>query len=424
MIRLPVADASAAVTEPVPASDHAAAIAPSVTPANWMQPPFNHWSLQHVEQILPTAAVARGEQSSTALPGDERDLGAVRFMSAAGRDRSITEWLDTSHTDGFIVVQAGRIVFEAYRNGMGPRTRHLSFSITKSVTGILAGILVDAGDLDPSRDVVTYVPELRDSGFAGYTVRELLDMQASIDWHEDYADPNGTWRQWKIAIGWLPGEGSADSAPVGNFGFLPTLQRDSTADRAGAGGFRYVSPVAEVVGWVLERAGGMPLAQLLSRKLWGPLGAEHDAYITIDRSGASAAAGGFGATLRDLARFGQMLLDDGRVGDRRIVSRQWIDDIRFNGDNAAWRAGQYRGYWNPDGAYRSFWYVSGDSHGTFEGIGIHGQRMIINPARRRVIVRLSSYPVAASREDYDLGSRAVAALGAALDAQLDGAPSR
>lgn len=392
-----------------------------------MQPPFNRWSLQHVPQILPTAVVRRDDRPLSALPRDIRDLGAVRFTSATDRDQSISEWLDTSHTDGFIVLQDGRIVFEAYRNGMGAHTRHLSFSITKSIIGVLVGILVDGGRLDPARDVVDYVPELRDSGFAGYTVRALLDMQAAIDWHEDYADPGGAWRRWKIAIGWLPDEGFTGDGVVGNFGFLPTLRRDlagdQAGDQAGSGRFRYVSPVAEVVGWALERAGGAPLAELLSRKLWAPLGAAHDAYITTDRSGASAAAGGFGATLRDLARFGQMVLDDGRAGGHRVVSREWIADIRCNGDNAAWRGGQYRGYWNPDGAYRSFWYVSGDADGSFEGIGIHGQRLIVNPAKRRVIVRLSSYPDAVSRADYDLGSRAVAALGAALDTQFDGASS-
>ncbi len=411
-----VTNAAAAAQEPVIAADVSVAIEQSATLANWMQPPFNRWSLQHVPQILPTAVVRRNDRLSSVLPRDIRGLGAVRFASAADRTQSISEWLDASGTDGFIVLQDGRIVFEAYRNDMGPQTRHLSFSVTKSVIGVLAGILVDGGDLDPARDVVSYVPELRGSGFAGYTVRELLDMQAAIDWHEDYADPNGAWRRWKVAIGWLPGEGSANVEPVGNFGFLPSLQRDS----AGTGGFRYVSPAADVVGWVLERAGGLPLAELLSRKLWAPLGAADDAYIMTDRSGAAAAAGGFGATLRDLARFGQMVLDEGRVDGRRIVSREWIADIRFNGDNAAWRGGQYRGRWNPDGAYRSFWYVSGDADGSLEAIGIHGQRLIVNPAKRRVIVRLSSGPDAVSRADYDLGSRVIAALDTALEAM----PSR
>jgi len=381
-----------------------------VTLANWMTPPFNRWSLLHIPQILPTATVYRGAGPIAELPSRKRDLGAIRFVSASGKTLSISEWLTTSYTDGFIVLQNGRIVFEAYLNNMRPRTRHLSYSISKSVIGILAGILVDDGDLDLTRNVEEYVPELQNSGFAAYTARDLLDMLAAIDWSEDYADPNSSWRRWKDSIGWTPSAEDASNGPQGNYNFLPTLRRDPTWP----GGFKYVSPSAEVVGWVLERAGGMPLAELLSRKLWIPLGGERDAFITTDGSFAPAAAGGFGATLRDLARFGQMTLNNGTFNGQRIVASEWIADIRFNGSNTAWRSGQYRGYWNPDGAYRSFWYVTGDVDGSFEALGIHGQRLHINPARNLIIVRLSSYPEAVSREDYDLNSKAIAAIGLAL----------
>lgn len=381
-----------------------------VTLANWMAPPFNRWSLQHLPQILPTATVYRGNGAVAELRSRKSGLGALRFESATDETLSISEWLAASYTDGFIVMQDGQIVFEVYLNGMRPQTRHLSYSISKSVIGVLAGILVDDGDLDPARKVADYVPELRHSGFAQYTVRDLLDMLAAIEWKEDYADPHGAWRRWKDAIGWTPSAGDAGNPPQGNYSFLPTLRRDPDW----GGGFKYVSPSAEVAGWVLERAGGMPLADLLSTRLWVRLGAERDAYITTDHSYAPAAAGGFGATLRDLARFGQMVLNEGRFNGRQVVSQAWINDIRHNGSNAAWRGGQYRGYWNPDGAYRSFWYVVGDADGSIEAIGIHGQRLHINPAQKLVFVRLSSHPDAANRKDYDLNSKAIAAIRSAL----------
>jgi len=381
-----------------------------VTLANWMTAPFNRWSLQHVAEILPTATIYRGDNSIVSLPTRKRDVGALKFEVAKDEMLSISQWLAMSYTDGFIVMHNGQVIFETYLNNMQPRTAHLSYSISKSVIGILAGILVDAGDLDPTRNVEEYVPELQHSGFAGYTVRELLDMLAAIDWSEDYVDSNSQWRQWKESIGWTPLSGNATDVPEGNYHFLPTLQRDPDWP----GGFNYVSPSAEVLGWVLERAGRMPLAELLSQKLWAPLGAEHNAFITTDRSFAPAAAGGIGTTLRDLARFGQMVLDEGMFNSRRVVSKEWIADIRFNGDNAAWRTGQYRGYWNPDGAYRSFWYVAGDTDGSFDAIGIHGQRLHINPAQNLVVVRLSSTPEAVSRDDYALSSKVIATISSAL----------
>jgi len=388
---------------PVP-SDH------RVTVANWMSPPFNRWSLQHVPQILPTATVDHDGAAIAELPARPRPLGDVRFEPAPGETLSIAEWLAASYTDGFIVLQDGGIVYEAYLNGMQPQTRHLTYSISKSVIGILAGILADNGDLDLARTVEDYVPELRGSGFAGYRVRDLLDMLAAVEWSEDYVDPNSPWRSWKEAIGWLPVAGDPDVATRGNYEFLPTLRRDPDW----RGGFKYVSPSAEVAGWVLERAGGMPLAEQLSRRLWVPLGAQRDAYITTDSSFAPGAAGGFGATLRDLARFGQMVVNEGTFNQRPVVSGAWIEDIRANGSNADWRRGQYRGFWNPDGAYRSFWYVTGDADGSLEAIGIHGQRLHINPERKLVFVRLSSHPEATSRDDYDLTSRAIAAISSAL----------
>ncbi|MDH4022027.1 MAG: beta-lactamase family protein [Gammaproteobacteria bacterium] len=384
-----------------------------VTLANWMSPPFNRWSLQHLPEILPTATVYRSNEPPARLPERKRDLAALRFEVPPGETLSIAEWLAASSTDGFIVVHDGEIAFEAYLNNLRPETHHLTYSISKSVIGIVAGILAGDGSLDVTRKVEAYVPELAGSGFAGYSVRDLLDMQAAIAWQEDYADPNGQWRRWKAAIGWLPAAADAGVAPEGNYSFLRTLPRDP----AWPGGFKYVSPTAEVLGWVLERAGGMPLAGLISHRLWMPLGTEHDAFITTDRSFAAAAAGGFGATLRDLARFGQMVLNDGRFNGRQVVASEWIADIRTNGSNQAWRTGQYRGYWNPEGAYRSLWYVAGDADGSFEAIGIHGQRLHINPARKLVIVRLSSGAEPVSRSDYDLSSRAIAAIGATLSAR-------
>jgi hypothetical protein len=390
-----------------------------VTLGNWMNPPFNRWSLQNVTQVLPTATADRGSGPVAELPVRGSDLANLRFEAAPGKSLSIAGWLAATYTDGFIVMQDGAIVFEAYLNGMQPQTRHLSYSISKSVIGILAGILADTGDLDPELNVEHYVPELKNSGFAGYKVRDLLDMQAAIAWKDDYTDPNGYWRRWKTSIGWIPVTGDGDRRPEGDYDFLPTLQRDPDWH----GGFKYVSPGAEVVGWVLERAGGMPLADLMSQRLWSPLGAERDAYITTDRSFAPAAAGGFGATLRDLARFGQMVLNGGRFNGRQIVSGKWIDDIRFNGSNTAWRTGEYRGFWNPNGAYRSLWYVAGDADGSIEAIGIYGQRLFINPARHLVFVRLSSCPDPVSRNDYDLSSRAIAAISGAL-AQESRQPER
>ena len=181
-----------------------------VTLANWMSPPFNRWSLQHVPEILPTATVYRSNGPPARLPVRTRDLGSLSFEASPGQSVSIAGWLAASYTDGFIVLHDGRIVFETYLNNLRPQSHHLAYSVSKSVIGILAGTLVDDGSLDVARKVEDYVPELKGSGFAGYSVRDLLDMQAAIEWQEDYEDPGGYWRRWKTAIGWTPAAADAD----------------------------------------------------------------------------------------------------------------------------------------------------------------------------------------------------------------------
>src|SRR5699024_11061543 len=159
--------------------------------------------------------------------------------------------------------------------------------------------------------------------FKGATVRQLLDMRTGVAFNEDYSEADGLYQRYRKSTGWTPPD--AGEAP----GDLRAFFAEMTASECPHGGaFRYISPCTDLLGWVIERATGRRYADLMSELIWAPMGAERPAYITLDRLGAPRAAGGVCCTTRDLARVGQLLVENGRG----IVPAGWIEDIATVGD--------------------------------------------------------------------------------------------
>ncbi len=360
--------------------------------SKWDKGPDNRWAFQHISEIIPTANISRGSGAPTVLPRAPKDIAGLVFKNPDGKEMTVKEMLGATYTDGFIVLSEGKVIFEKYYNGMTPGTRHLLMSVSKSVTGTLAGIMVKDGRLKPDAKVVDYIPELKNSpGFADATVREVLDMTTSIVFSEDYDDPKAEVVAHEETMAW---RGRTPLAEKGLYAFAQTIKKDK---REHGELFHYASINTDVLGWLIERASGRRYIDLMSEAIWSKLGAEHDAQLSVDYRGSAVANGGFCITLRDLARFGQMVLDDGRYNGRQIVSSGWIDDIRFNGKNSSWKPTKYGKVW-PDGFYRNQWYVTKDDQGSFFAVGVNGQHIWINPTTRVVIVKFSSYPISAHAE--------------------------
>ena len=221
------------------------------------------------------------------------------------------------YTDGFLVLKDGRILYERYFNGMRPESRHLLQSVSKSLCGVLAGELVESGAVDLDATVSTYVPELWDSAFGDATVSQLLDMTAAVEFNEDYADPDSDVQAQDRAAGWRP---RRIDDPESSYAFLGTLRSSGAHGRS----FQYCSATTDVLAWVLERATGRRYPELLSDELWSRIGAEHDAFVTVDEAGFAFANGGVSVSLRDLARFGHLVLSGGSVGEHRACSADWV----------------------------------------------------------------------------------------------------
>lgn len=373
---------------------------------NWQDPPFNRWAFQHVSNLMPTAQISRGGTSVAQFERAHADLSRIRVKS---NDQEITvaQVLESTYTDGLIVLKDGAIVTEKYYNHMTPHTKHLLMSVSKSLTGTLVGILVEAGKVDPDAPIIEYVPELKSSGYGAATVRNALDMKASVVYREIYDDPDSHVQQHERAAGWRP---PRDGELVGNYQFLTTLEQDGEHGER----FQYCSASTDVLGWVLERASGTSFAELFSREIWTKLGAEHDAYVTVDGFGSPFFNGGINATLRDLARFGQMMLQDGLFNGQHVCPSAWIDDTRNNGDTSAWSHNPIWPQFYPQGNYRNQWYNTKDDHRAYFAVGVHGQHIWIDPIAGVVIVKVSTQPMAAYTTMVRDTLSACAAIGRAL----------
>jgi hypothetical protein len=376
-----------------------------VTLANWRQAPWNTWSFRHVPEIIPVMRIAHDPTGVAALPQAPRALDDLAFTGPGGLHWTLGRMLPRTATDGFLVLHQGRTAFEWYGHDISAGDPHIVFSVSKSITGILAGILVESGRLDPDAPVVRYVPEAVGSVYGDCTVRHVLDMNVGIAFVEDYLDTTGDFARYRAATGWNPVANPALMSDLRSF--LVTLRRDENPHGAK---FHYVSPNSDMLGWILERAGGLPYARLLTELIWQNLGAEADAHVTVDRAGAARAAGGICVTLRDLARFGEMVRNHGRVGDRQIAPRWWIEDILRNGDQRAWLAAETAAKFLPSGRYRSQWYMIGNASGAYCAIGIHGQWIYIDPQAEMVIAKLSSQPLPLDEETDRLLLAAFAAI--------------
>ena len=382
-----------------------------VTLANWCQPPYNRWAFQHVRELIPTAAIPRGDGPVWALERDERDVIGISFPTEQG-ELTVGELLDTTYTDGFLVLHHGRIVAEQYRNGLRPGTPHLLMSVSKSITGLVAGALAGRGALDVNATVDAVVPELKAMSFHGATVQQLLDMRTGTKFGEDYLDPDS-----EIAISdrvyqWAPDDGRP--RPADALAYFATL--DNEAEHGGP--FNYRSILVDVLAWVLERAAGQRFHELVGELLWQPMGAEHDAEITLDGRGNPLADGGISATLRDAARIGQLALQRGAAGPSgvQVVPAAWIDDTIAgapDGRKAFADSDSAAGY--PPGAhYRNCWWVTNPELPMYHAAGIHGQHIIVHVPSQTVVVKLSSWPDALNSRLR----RATAAAAAAIAGEL------
>ncbi len=369
--------------------------------------PNIRWAYQHLRELGPTAAVWRGAGSVSPLPAAPRELDALSFDDDKGVRLTVADWQRNTYTDALLVMHKGQVVYERYDLGMQAHQPHALLSMSKSLTGLLATELIREGLIDAGAPVSSYLPELKDSAWGDATVQQTLDMTTGVQYQEDFADPKSGIFQYLIAGGLVPAPANYPG-PKTITEFLKTVKKDG----AHGAGFQYKSADTEVIGWLLQRVTGKSYAELLSQRIWAPLGAQEDASVWVDSVGTQLTSVGVSATLRDLGRLGEMLRLGGRFNGRQVVSADSVAEIRKGADAEKFKAGgmpMRAGY-----SYHNHWWIPHDADGTFEAKGLNGQHIHINPAAELVVVKLSSHPVPNTAFTHTLDRRAFAALAEAL----------
>lgn len=360
---------------------------------NWVWYPFNRWSFQNVNKILPTALIASGPTIPWAI-AQEQDFMSVPVTRATGEKQTVADVLHEHNTDGFVVVKGNQIIQERYFNGMTETSTHWLASMTKSFTGLIAEILIEQGVLKRDELAENYVDELKGTPIGSATVQQILDMTAGTAWDESMPalqDETSFARQYGDAVGTWPMGGDSN----GVFGILPKIAQDREHGQT----FVYNSPLTDAAGWIISSATGKRIEDLMSELFWFDLGAESQAYIMADTNTYAWATGGVNMSTRDAARLGQVLLNKGEFNGKRLFPESVVESLQ-SGNRAAFEGTPYDER-IPGGAYKSFFWLTNDEDGSYLAKGMFGQYIYINPAKDMVIVRLSS-PEVSSKPEFDI----------------------
>ena len=355
--------------------------------------PKLRWSVCHLREFLPTEEISRGlgapvplEYLSQAEFESEAKAIASLTFTPLGGDKKMNweESLFANYTDGILILHRGRVVYERYFGCLEEDGKHAAMSMTKSITGLLAEIMIAEGDLDERALVADIIPEISGSAFATATVRQVMDMTTGVRYSEDYSNPNADIWLYSEAASPLPKAADYD----GPNGYWEYLQQVEAEGDHGAE-FHYKTINSDMLGWIISRVSGKSVTELASERLWRRMGAEQSAYQTVDGLGVPFAGGGLSAGLRDLGRIGLLMLNEGVINGDRLFPKAVTRKIKAGGDRGKFGSGFPT---LAGGSYKSQWWVLHNDHGAFAARGVHGQTIYVDPTAEMVLVRFASFP--------------------------------
>lgn len=359
--------------------------------SNFFSFPKLRWTVCHIRELMPTTDVSRGIGAPSKLSYElDKNIDAITFMPT--NSKRLMTWkqsLDANYTDGIMVMHHGKVVYERQNGCLNELGNHAAMSMTKSMTGLLAEILVTEGKLDDKALVSSIIPELKNSGFGDATVRQVMDMTTALDYSEDYADPNADIWKYSEAASPLP-KPKDYKGPNGYFEYLQTVKKNGEHGEA----FNYRTINSDALGWIISRTTGKAVNELLSERIWQKIGAEQSAYMTVDAKGTPFAGGGLSAGLHDMARIGSLMLNKGEINGERLFPAAVVDNIEAGGDKEAFAKADYKQLTN--GSYTSMWWLFNNPTPIYAARGVHGQTVYVDPAADMVIIRFASYPDASN----------------------------
>jgi len=303
-------------------------------------------------------------------------------FEAKGQEFNTLDYLDSSYTQGFLVIQNDTIIYENYWRGMDEESRHISWSMAKSVVSALLGIAKQEGHIGSlDKTVDEYMPEFKGTGYEGVKVKDVLQMSSGVKFDEDYGDPKSDIQRWfrTFALGESQDE------------FAKSLVNERTPGTYN----HYVSINTHVLGMLLVKLTGRSINSYFKEKLWDPIGAEHDAYWLVDDEGMEMALGGLNATLRDYAKVGTLFLHDGNWQGNQLVPASWVEESQKM--DAEHLQPESKNSLHPDVGYGYQWWIPDGDDEELWARGVFNQYIYINPTTNTVIVKLS-----ANQHFYDI----------------------
>lgn len=365
-------------------------------------------TFSNADQYGAARLIHRAAGRPSALPQSSAPLSAFGYEFEGGA-RTLDQYVADNRAAAVLIAKGGAVALERYESGVTRNTLWQGFSVAKPITSTLAGCALADGAIESLDDpAVRYARSLRGSAYAEVSVRNLLRLMSGVSWDEDLNTSSGA------------GIGAVNAAVrSGDRGALMRLMRAQPRAAEQGTVFNYNTGEAYVLGEVIAGATGKTLSDYLSEKFWQPMGAESDAYwLTCGDQGPEVCGYGVSATLRDYARFGLSVMNDGANG-RRVLPEGWIA-LAGQPDNPVTANGAIDdGY--PLGHGYMWWTMpTGDDalthhDGAFTAQGLHGQILYINPKEDVVAVVFSAW-----REPWDTRREMEtwAMLGGAI-AQLD-----
>lgn len=351
--------------------------------------PALRYSVCHMREFMPTTPVKASniKQYKFKERQDEK-IDQITFTPLNSSESMTWEHsLSENYTDGILILHKGKIVYERYFGELKPDGVHAAMSVSKTFTGTLGALLVEEGLLDENKTGADYIPELKNSAFGDATIRQILDMTTGLKYSEDYSDLNA--EIWSFSAAGNPFTKHDAGGPTNYYDYLVTVQKEGIHGEV----FSYKTVNTDVMGWIVSRVTGKSIPELLSERIWKPLGSHFDGYYQIDGAGIAFAGGGLSANMRDMAMFGEMIRNKGKFNKQQILPVALIEDIMNGGSKEAFRKSVY-GESLENWSYRNMWWHTGNEHGAFAARGVHGQTIYIDPKAEMVIVRFASHPEA------------------------------
>ncbi|QWG56835.1 class C beta-lactamase-related serine hydrolase [Bacillus mycoides] len=354
----------------------------NVTKENWLDDPYLRWSYTHMKEFTLINEVKNSPDQVAPFPTALQNLDDFAVVRRFGNTTPLKKLLDENQTDAFVVVQNGQLVYERYFNGYNESEPHGMASLAKVFTGAIIQSLAEENRIDVEKTADTYIKELKNTPFGKATLQQLMDMQVSAEYPTHGYMQLGLENQdaqLYLASNILP-RGKNYEGPMKIYDML--LEAEETAPPGSS--FSYNNGSTETLAWIIRTITGKSLAENVSKRIWSQIGMEEDAYYVTDETKVEQASAGLNATARDMARFGQLLLNNGQYNGKQIVPSSITEGVKNvqEGELAIGRGASI--------SYHNQWWIPHNEQGAFEVLGSYGQTLYIDPKASMVIVHFSS----------------------------------